>query len=371
MASSHQQALADASSENRPPMLEKKSYVPWASQFMRYVDGKRESGMRIKHSILDGPFKLRIIPTSDSPADAPILRPQTYSDRTGDDKLNYEADIDVMNLILLGIPSDIYNSVDSCSTAQQMWIRVQRLIQGTELRKQEIQSRLMNEFDKFSIEAGESLESVYNRFCTLINCMDRNLTKQDKIVINTIFLNSLQPEWSKYVTRARQQYTIGKVKYDVLFDYLTQNEPDVKASRDKQAARIHDPLALVAKSYANPSSRSSQQYYVTHPPSVLDQDDDYQGEILAAKPEATLLTMMLLARAITQHFLTPTNNRLRASSNTRNKAFIQDGMVEIQGKSSGYVGVYKNFTIYQMDVKTAFLNGPLKKRFMLVNPMAL
>ncbi|GJX44006.1 hypothetical protein Tco_0260682 [Tanacetum coccineum] len=205
MASSHQQALADASSENRPPMLEKRSYVPWASQFMRYVDGKRESGMRIKRSILDGPFKLRMIPTSDSPADAPILRPQTYSDLTGDDKLNYEADIDT---------------------------RVQRLIQGTELSKQERQSRLMNEFDKFSVEAGESLESVYNGFCTLINSMDKNLTKQDKIVINTIFLNSLQPEWSKY------------------------NEPDVKASRDKQAARIHDPLALVAKSYANPSSRS-------------------------------------------------------------------------------------------------------------------
>ncbi|GKG55887.1 hypothetical protein Tco_0574781, partial [Tanacetum coccineum] len=41
------------------------------------------------------------------------------------------------------------------------------------------------------------------------------------------------------------------------------NEPDVKASRDKQAARIHDPLALIAKSYANPSSHYSQQYYVT------------------------------------------------------------------------------------------------------------
>ncbi|GKA36938.1 hypothetical protein Tco_0723503 [Tanacetum coccineum] len=32
----------DVGSENRPPMLEKGSYVPWASRFMRYVDGKKE-----------------------------------------------------------------------------------------------------------------------------------------------------------------------------------------------------------------------------------------------------------------------------------------------------------------------------------------
>ncbi|GKA56866.1 hypothetical protein Tco_0755938, partial [Tanacetum coccineum] len=45
--------------------------------------------------------------------------------------------------------------------------------------------------------------------------------------------------------------------------------------------------------------------------------------------------MMLLARAITQHFSTPTNNRLRTSSNTRNQAYVQDGRVDIQGKISG------------------------------------
>ncbi|GKC74840.1 hypothetical protein Tco_1120723 [Tanacetum coccineum] len=48
--------------------------------------------------------------------------------------------------------------------------------------------------------------------------------------------------------------------------------------------------------------------------------------------------MMLLARAITQKFSTPTNNRLCTLSNTRNQAVTQDGRVDIQTKNAGYDG---------------------------------
>ncbi|GJU49933.1 retrovirus-related pol polyprotein from transposon TNT 1-94 [Tanacetum coccineum] len=48
--------------------------------------------------------------------------------------------------------------------------------------------------------------------------------------------------------------------------------------------------------------------------------------------------MMLLARAITQKFSTPTNNRLRTSSNIRNQAVIQDDRFDIQTKNAGYGG---------------------------------
>nr|GEX68328.1 integrase, catalytic region, zinc finger, CCHC-type, peptidase aspartic, catalytic [Tanacetum cinerariifolium] len=48
--------------------------------------------------------------------------------------------------------------------------------------------------------------------------------------------------------------------------------------------------------------------------------------------------MMLLSRAITQKFSTPTNNRLYISSNTKNQAVVQDGRVDIQTKNVGYGG---------------------------------
>ncbi|GJR76210.1 retrovirus-related pol polyprotein from transposon TNT 1-94 [Tanacetum coccineum] len=46
--------------------------------------------------------------------------------------------------------------------------------------------------------------------------------------------------------------------------------------------------------------------------------------------------MMLLAQEITQKFSTPTNNRLRTSSNTMNQAVIHAGRVDFQTKNAGY-----------------------------------
>ncbi|GJZ14271.1 integrase, catalytic region, zinc finger, CCHC-type containing protein [Tanacetum coccineum] len=108
----------------------------------------------------------------------------------------------------------------------------------------------------------------------------------------------------------------------------------------KALIRNHDPLALVANTFASPSySRSSQSYYVNHPSLVHDYDDDYQGEVQGDDQEDKFsTTMMLLAQEITQHFSTSTNNRLCTSSNTKNQAVIQDGRVDIQSKNVGYAG---------------------------------
>ncbi|GJV52421.1 hypothetical protein Tco_1448162 [Tanacetum coccineum] len=176
-----------------------------------------------------------------NPPVPPFERDQEEAYLTGDDKKHFEADIDAMNVILLGIPNDIYNYVDACKTAQAMWQRVKRLMQGTDLSKHKLTSRFLDEFDKFKGIPGESIESY------------------------------------KYVTMVRQSKNLHEVDYDELHDYLKQNEINMNASRAKRVVRTHDPLALVANHYAVPSSSyRSPSYYVTHPLSVNDFDGDNQ-----------------------------------------------------------------------------------------------
>ncbi|GJU61209.1 hypothetical protein Tco_1243044 [Tanacetum coccineum] len=69
----------------------------------------------------------------------------------------------------------------------------------------------------------------------------------------------------------------------------------------KRASRTHDPLALIANSYAFPSyTYTSPAYYVTHAPSEVDaQSHDFQRDAFSDDPENTMTTtMMLLAREL-------------------------------------------------------------------------
>ncbi|GKG31935.1 hypothetical protein Tco_0426885, partial [Tanacetum coccineum] len=77
-----------------------------------------------------------------------------------------------------------------------MWDRVKELMEGTEMTKQECESMLYDEFDKFTSEPGESIYSYYLRYAKLINDMKMIPMTMSNMQINTEFVNHLQTEWS-------------------------------------------------------------------------------------------------------------------------------------------------------------------------------
>ncbi|GKD28192.1 hypothetical protein Tco_1238970 [Tanacetum coccineum] len=142
-SNAHQQSLVDAGSETRPPMLERDSYIPWVSRFRRYLNRKRETRKWLNKAIDQGPYDFRMFTPSD--IDEPKM--QTKGDLTGDDLKYYEAEIEAMNLILISIPTDIYNSVDACTTAKAIWEQVKRLMRGTLQNQVDRETRFNNKFD--------------------------------------------------------------------------------------------------------------------------------------------------------------------------------------------------------------------------------
>nr|GEW09771.1 hypothetical protein [Tanacetum cinerariifolium] len=60
--------------------------------------------------------------------------------------------------------------------------------------------KLYDEFDKFAYKKGESLRDFYLRFSLLLNDMNIYNMKLERFQENTKFLNTLPPEWSKFVT---------------------------------------------------------------------------------------------------------------------------------------------------------------------------
>ncbi|GKE98812.1 hypothetical protein Tco_0022163 [Tanacetum coccineum] len=101
-------------------------------------------------------------------------------------------------------------------------------MEGTKMNKQERESMLYDEFEKFTSKPGESIHSYYLRYAKLINDMNMIPMSMTPMQINTKFVNHLQSEWSRFVTAAKQARDLHSVTFDQLYAFLKPNKRDAK-----------------------------------------------------------------------------------------------------------------------------------------------
>ncbi|GJX51991.1 hypothetical protein Tco_0280360 [Tanacetum coccineum] len=124
-------------------------------------------------------------------------------------------------------------------------------MQGSSLTKQERECKLYDAFDKFAHIKRESLHQYYLRFTQLINDMNIYKMKLEQFQVNTKFLNSLPPEWSKFVTDVKLVRDSHTTNFDQLHTYLEQHELHANEVRIMRE-RNQDPLALIDSDLAVP-----------------------------------------------------------------------------------------------------------------------
>nr|GEX87466.1 hypothetical protein [Tanacetum cinerariifolium] len=161
----HKAILSGA--DNRPPMLEKDMCDSWKSIMELYMLNKQHERMIIE-SVENGPF---LWPTVEENG---VTRPNKYSELSATEAIQADCDVKATNIILQGLPSEVYALVSTHKVAKELWERIQMLMQGTSLTKQERE-------------------------------------------LNTKFLNILPPEWTKFVT---------DVKLNTLAKYMILSAAD-------------------------------------------------------------------------------------------------------------------------------------------------
>ncbi|GJY27705.1 integrase, catalytic region, zinc finger, CCHC-type containing protein [Tanacetum coccineum] len=314
--------LADG--DNRPPMLDKDLYDSWQSRMELYMEN-REHGRMILESVKNC---LLIWPTIEENG---VTMTKKYAELSATEKIQANCDVKATNIILQGLLSDVYALVNHHRIAKDLWERIQLLCKG------------------------ESLHQYYLRFAQLINNMNIYKMTLQQFQVNTKFLNSLPPEWSKFVTDVKLVRDLHTTNFDQLHAYLQQHElhaNEVRLMRE----RNQDPLALVSNhqqtpshfntyqsSYNNPqfqpqfSPSQSPQYGSIHP--TQHYSTTYLSTPLAITfpmfkqgddpIDATNKMMSFLSTVVTSRFPS-TNNQLRNSSNLRQQTTIHNGRVTVQ-----------------------------------------
>ncbi|GJT09197.1 retrovirus-related pol polyprotein from transposon TNT 1-94 [Tanacetum coccineum] len=283
-----------------------------------------------------------------------VTRRKKYSELSATKALQADCDIKATNIILQGLPPEVYALVSNHKVAKELWERIQLLMQGTSLTKQERECKLYDEFDKFAYKKEESLREFYLRFSLLLNDMNIYNMKLEQFQVNTKLLNTLPPEWSKFVTDVKLVRDLHTTNIDQLHAYLGQHvfhaneSPRYGSPYQSQQYSTHQsstPLLITYPSndyqssiHHNIYSPSSSILQLEYPPSVDQQSKFSQQEsdlIVPVfqkddDPIDVINHMMSFLTAVVTSCYPTTNNQLRNSSNPRQQATINNGRVTLQ-----------------------------------------
>nr|GFC00239.1 hypothetical protein [Tanacetum cinerariifolium] len=196
-----------------------------------------------------------------------------------------DCDVKATNIILQGLPPEVYALVSTHKVAKELWERIQMLMQGTSLTKQERECKLYDAFDKFAYQKGETLCDYYLKFSLLLNDMNMYNMKLKQFHVNTKFLKTLPSKWSKFITDVKLVRDLHTTNVDQLHAYLGQHEYHANEVR-LMNERTSDPLALISQHQLNkfladpdtPESSSNQMVVTNNAAYQVDDLDAYDSD---------------------------------------------------------------------------------------------
>ncbi|GJW07379.1 hypothetical protein Tco_1569802 [Tanacetum coccineum] len=147
-----------------------------------------------------------------------LERARVYYDLSPDDKDRYNADIRATNILLQGLPKDIYTLINHYTDAKDIWDNVKILLEGSELTKEDRESQLYDDFKHFHQNKGETIHDYYVRFSKLINNMRNIKMTMPRMQLNSTFVNNMLPEWGRFVTTVKLNKGLKESNYDKLVD---------------------------------------------------------------------------------------------------------------------------------------------------------
>nr|GEU52727.1 hypothetical protein [Tanacetum cinerariifolium] len=316
-------SLADkailSGANNRPPMLEKDMYDSWKSRMELYMLN-RQHGRMILESVESGPLVWSTIKENRVTR---VTRLKKYSELSTTEAIQADCDVKATNIILQGLPPEVYALVSTHKVAKELWEIIQMLMQGTSLTKQERKCKLYDEFDKFAYRKGESFHDYYLRFSLLLNDMNIYNIKLEQF--QSYHQHQFQTQVSPYQSS----------------QYATPYHPSQHASQ----APSSTPLSLT---YHSNDFQSSVNHNVYNPSSLMPHVEYalavyQQSEFSSPDTRLVVLVfqkgddpidainqmMSFLTSVVTSRY-PPTDNQLRTSSNPRQQDTINNGRVTIQ-----------------------------------------
>ncbi|GJW17137.1 retrovirus-related pol polyprotein from transposon TNT 1-94 [Tanacetum coccineum] len=169
--SSNSNDIQATGSDTRPPILDRTDYESWSQRIQLDTLGTTP-----EEGVLLGPERAR-----------------TYDDLNDNEKKRFDADVRATNIVLQGLPKDIYKLINHNIEAKSIWDNVKMLLAGSELTKEDMRS-------SFKLNKGLK-ETNHEQLYAYLKQHEKHVA-QDRLIIERItpptndplaFVSSVQP----------------------------------------------------------------------------------------------------------------------------------------------------------------------------------
>ncbi|GJR63389.1 hypothetical protein Tco_1505551 [Tanacetum coccineum] len=173
-------------------MLDRTDFESWQQRIRLYCLGK-DNGENIMKSITEGPFQMGTFiqtPAEDAEETEGALqlgpeRARVFTDLSAEEKERYKADIRATNILLQGIPKDIYTLINHYTNAKDIWDNVKMILEGSTSTDNLIES-LTNTLALLNQSFKVHLPQMNNQLRTSSNVRNNATVQDGRVVVQDV-----------------------------------------------------------------------------------------------------------------------------------------------------------------------------------------
>nr|GEU40321.1 retrovirus-related Pol polyprotein from transposon TNT 1-94 [Tanacetum cinerariifolium] len=168
-------SMIHSGADNHPPMLDKDLYDSWKSRIALYMQN-REHERIVEHGLLICP---RI-------EENRVTRTKKYDELSATEKIQGNCDMKEINVILQGLPVEIYSLVNHHRVAKDLWEKVQLLMQDLGIAKSSITQAIITNNAAYQVDDLDAYDSDCDNITTAKVSLMANLSYYSSDVLSKV-----------------------------------------------------------------------------------------------------------------------------------------------------------------------------------------
>nr|GEU72667.1 copia protein [Tanacetum cinerariifolium] len=369
-------------SMQRPPLFESDSFIYWKNRFKTYVKSK---DLDLWHVITNGDFQ-PILQNQKTKLDEVI----PFEKQTDDLKKRLAKNNEAKMVIYNALPRKEYERIFMCNTAKEIWKTLLITHQGNNQVKDNKNDLLVQQYEQFVIFEDESIDSAFARFDTIIASLkaldeeSKDLTSLslDELIENLKVHEMIIKKDSEIVKAKFERKSLAlKAKKESSYEDCStsgsedKDRDDKNGKSDRKCFRCGDSNHLIGEC-PKPLKDKNQRAFVRGSWSDSCEEDDKNICLgVDLEPDEWIkdsgcLKQMTGNRKLFSTYKAYNGGNVIFGSNLGGNIIGKVARLESIRILLAYACAL-DFKLFQMDVKSAFLNGFINEEVYMAQPPGL